>query len=177
MHWQIGGRRVFGIFGNYVAYCPVSTQSFAQHPLQGWDVAIDVIVDPDFMFAGVFAVQPAGILLERTAPRNRHREKKGIKPGIVEPLSDEASGGEHDATVLRGGFLEAAERCGLPAASHPARKDDDFCRCGVLENVSNLIQVVLAFGKDKWVGDRLPAPMVPIDRSSIFRKADRRLRH
>lgn len=89
----------------------------AEHPPQGWDVGIDVIVDPDFIFAGVFAVQPTGILLERTAPRNRHRKKEGIKPRIVEPLSNEASGGEHDAMVLRGGFLEAAERCGLPGGN------------------------------------------------------------
>ena len=118
MHWKIGGYRVFGICGNHVAHRSVSTQSFAEHPLQGGNVGIDVIVDPDFVFAGVFAVQPAGILLERTAPRDRHREKEGIEPRIIEPLADKAPGGEHDAAVLRGRFLEAAECCGLPEAPH-----------------------------------------------------------
>jgi hypothetical protein len=131
--------------------------TLTEHPLQRWDVGIDVIVYPDFMFPSVFAVQPTGMLLERTPPRNRHRKKEGIEPRIVEPLSDEPPSGEHDATILRGRFLEAVERSGLPAASHPARKDDEICRCRVLKNVGKLIQVVLALGEHKRVssfGDR-----------------------
>ena len=103
------------------------------------------------MFVGVLAVQPAGILLERTAPRNRRREKEGIQPRVIESLPDEAAGGEHNAAVLRGRLLEAAECCGLPAPSHPARQDNDFRGCGPLENIGKLIQVVLTFGKDKWI--------------------------
>ena len=140
MHWQIEARRVF-VCRNHVAHRPVSTHSFVEHPLQGGDVGIDVVVDPDFVFPSVFAVQPADILLERTAPRNGHREKEGIKPGIVEPLSDEPSGCEHDATILRCGFFKATERCRLPAAPHSAREDDHFCRCDASENIGKLVQV------------------------------------
>ena len=48
---------------------------------------IDVIIDDHVLLRGVPTVQPAGILGERSAPRDRHGQEQGIEPGVVESLA------------------------------------------------------------------------------------------
>jgi len=75
-------------------------------------LAVQVVVDPDFPFAGTESLQAAGVLYERALPGHGHREEERVQPAVVEALADEPSGGKDD--TLLGGRNVGELRSDLP---------------------------------------------------------------
>lgn len=63
--------------------------------------SVNEVNDPYISLAGVFPVQAARVLLQRTFPRNRHGQHQGIQRRMIETFPDELPGGQQDAWRLR----------------------------------------------------------------------------
>ena len=58
------------------------------------DLLVDLIEDERIGLPVVPSVQPTDVLCQRSLPRDRHREKQGIKPSVVEAFAKVAAGRE-----------------------------------------------------------------------------------
>ena len=66
-----------------------------------------------------------GVLNEGTLPRNRHSEKKGVQPCVVETLTDEATGCEQKPFFgFRNRFQLLADRSSLFDRTATVKHDD-----------------------------------------------------
>jgi hypothetical protein len=64
------------------------------------DLAIHIVVDPDFSLARVQAVKPTGVLHESALPGDGHSQEQGIEPRVVESFADVAAGGEDESRLV-----------------------------------------------------------------------------
>jgi hypothetical protein len=60
--------------------------------------------------ARMLAVQPAGVLLQRSFPGNGHRQHEGIKRRVIESLADQLAGCQNDARLGRRQCVETRHR-------------------------------------------------------------------
>ena len=70
------------------------------HACQHGNATIHVVVDDHVRFARVLPVQPAGVLLQRPSPCDRHGQEERVQARVVEPLTDAAAGGDDDSRGL-----------------------------------------------------------------------------
>jgi hypothetical protein len=68
-----------------------------RHHLAG----VHEVDDSNIGFAGVFAVQAAGVLLQRAFPRNRHGQHQGVQWRVIKTFANQLAGGQQDARRLR----------------------------------------------------------------------------
>ncbi len=66
---------------------------------------------------GLLTVQAARVLLHRSLPRHGHRQQQCVEWWMVEPLTDQSPGGQHDAGRLRRQGLQRGQGgAALPCA-------------------------------------------------------------
>ena len=89
------------MFHNTVTHCPIAALPFIPHPQQRRVCGVHKVDDADIGFAGVFAVEPSGILLQGSFPRDRHCQHQGVERRMVESLADQFAGRQQNARRIR----------------------------------------------------------------------------
>src|ERR1700722_13020766 len=104
-------RLILFVIGYYIYSChrldfvsdgPVSFQPLLIHPRKHSNLCIHVIEHSHDLLPVVDPMKTPDVLLERAAPRDRHREKQSVESGVVEALADVASSGKQDTRVSVG---------------------------------------------------------------------------
>ena len=99
-------------------------------------------------------MQPTGILGKDSEPRNRHCQKQGIEPSIIEALAEIATRCHQDPLFVNRDCGQGFGcRPRLPSA-HAATENDDVFR-ELRQTARQYLEMILAFGDDHWRAPRL----------------------
>ena len=79
-----------------VTHRPIPAHALLEHPGQHGDIAVDIVHHADLGLGVMFAVQPTGVLYQRTLPRDGHREKECVESGIVKSFAYELARGQYE---------------------------------------------------------------------------------
>lgn len=85
------------VIPDQVADAFITFAALLKHPGKHGNSAIDVVIDTHFRLCRMKAVQPADVLLECSAPRNRQREKERIQSRIIETFANVSTGGDNNS--------------------------------------------------------------------------------
>ena len=100
--WASGGVIDVKSFVDSIPHGLVSALTLVPHPQQRRVARVDKIDDPHVSLVGMLPVKPAGVLLQSTLPRHRHRQHQGIQRWMVEALPNQLAGREQYARCFRG---------------------------------------------------------------------------
>jgi hypothetical protein len=159
------------IGANRVAHRPVATLALVPHANQGWVTGVDEVDDPHIGLAGVLSMQPASVLLQRSLPRDGHRQDQGIEGRMVESFADELAGGEQNTRRIGWQRIEFFDERGALLPGHPSVKNETWRRLCTQCHLDG-VEVLGALGQDQqlaaliecfadFCGDRrCPRPIV-----------------
>src|SRR5580700_3342587 len=88
------------IVHDVVTEAPVSGFPFGGHLHEHRFVPIDVVVDDHFALGGMQSVKPAGILRERSAPRDRQGQEQRVKTSIIEAFAKITTGSDKQSFLI-----------------------------------------------------------------------------
>jgi hypothetical protein len=92
-----------------VASCDRLAPSPVEHSRQHRHVQIGIVVDAHLALAVVQTMRSAGVLRDRSSPRDRKRQKQRVQTRIVEPLANVLTSREDERVVLPGS--RETQRC------------------------------------------------------------------
>jgi len=116
----------------------VADAAFVEHAGEHRDIEVGIIVDANFFFAVVEAVEAASVLGDDAAPGDGHGKKESVETGIIEAFADEFAGGKNDASFVFGNGLKLIECLLEGFAGHPALEGDQVGDVGAEEFGENL---------------------------------------
>ena len=116
------------LVASHIPHRAIASKPLSIHPRQNRDLLVDIIVDLNDSLSSMGAVQPPGILLECSPPRDRQGKKQGIQPRIVKAFSYVPSSSKKESLlVIRYRCKALRDFLPLPP-THAATKHDDVFR-------------------------------------------------